>query len=273
MAWIKIRTDLIRDPAVIQLAEIYGWQEHVIVGILVKLWSWADEQVSDGNAAGVTKAFLDRYLGVTGFAENLCKVGWLEANDDGIAFPNWERHMSQTAKKRAVTANRVAKSRAGKCNASSVTKALPDKIREDKIVINPPKAPPSKASKAKRKYDPNAIEWADYPELTGERFRTLWEEWLAEHPKLSHRAGRMQLKKLNAMGAVRAIAALEHSIAGDYQGIFEPSGDRNGKPNMGSVDPTRPRKTDWDAALKRKAEKDQLRLSGGTDRTGDTPSP
>ena len=132
MAWIKMRTDLARDPAVIQLADRYGWEEHVIVGLLHKLWSWADEQVTNGNAPGVTRSFIDRYLGVTGFSDNLEKVGWLSENTDGIVFPHWERHMGQSAKTRAVTALRVGKHR---CNAPTVTKTLPDKIRvrEEKI--------------------------------------------------------------------------------------------------------------------------------------------
>ena len=130
MAWIKMRTDLARDPAVIQLADRYGWEEHVIVGLLHKLWSWADEQVTNGNAPGVTRSFIDRYLGVTDFSDNLEKVGWLSENTDGIVFPHWERHMGQSAKTRAVTALRVGKHR---CNAPTVTKTLPDKIREDEI--------------------------------------------------------------------------------------------------------------------------------------------
>jgi hypothetical protein len=57
------------------------------------------------------------------------KVGWLEVQEvDGrpvLIFPKWERHMSQSAKRRALTAKRV-------CNARSVTEALPEKRREEK---------------------------------------------------------------------------------------------------------------------------------------------
>jgi hypothetical protein len=120
--WIKMRTDLARDPAVIQLSERYGFQEHVIVGLLHKLWSWADEQIADGNAPGVTEAFIDRFLGIAQFATALSDVGWLEINADGIAFPNWDRHMSKSAKTRAVTTDRVNKLR----NAGTVTKSVPE---------------------------------------------------------------------------------------------------------------------------------------------------
>jgi hypothetical protein len=160
MAWIKMRTDLHRDPAVIQLSEKFGWQEHVIVGLLHKIWSWADEQLIDGNACGVTKAFLDRYINVDGFADALVHVGWLQANAQGLHFPNFEVHMSETAKKRATTAKRVQKSR----NASSVTKALPEKEKSK-----------SKSKSKSKKKNENTTECARVHSLHSKEFENFWK--------------------------------------------------------------------------------------------------
>ncbi len=121
--WIPIRTDLATDSAVIRMASILGLEEDLIVGKLVKIWSWADKNVIDGNAPGVTFAFLERYISVTGFAQAMRDVGWLDSLEPpkvGLVFPNWDRHMSKSAKKRAQTADRVKRFR----NARSVTEAL-----------------------------------------------------------------------------------------------------------------------------------------------------
>jgi len=215
--WIKMRTDLARDPAVIFLAEQYGFPEHVIVGLLHKLWSWADEQVSDGNAPTVTSAFLNRYIGVTDFAESLAAVGWLDINNGGkggIGFPNWEHHMSQTAKRRAVTSRRVSAYRAQKCNAQSVTKVLPEESRVEKrrVRVSKPPLPPLEL--------PLIFDTSEC--------RAAWGRWMEYHreigkPFKSPKSQQAQLtKQANAgLDAGRLIAAIENSIAQGYLGIYE----------------------------------------------------
>ena len=126
--WIKMRLDLDDDPAVISAAAALSIPEEHVVGCLWKLWRWASTQTTDGNAAGVTGSWLDRYVGVADFAETLVKVGWLTLDSGGLHIPKFERHMSESAKTRALTGIRVAKHR---CNASSVTKTLPEKRREE----------------------------------------------------------------------------------------------------------------------------------------------
>jgi hypothetical protein len=121
--WIKVRTRLLEDPAVFRMADLLGLSVEAVGGHLIRVWSWATDQVIDGNARGVTKAHLDRIASVTGMGDALESVGWLTFNNTGAIFPNWHRHLAQGAKERALTAARVAKSR----NARGVTKALPDK--------------------------------------------------------------------------------------------------------------------------------------------------
>jgi hypothetical protein len=134
MPWIKMRTDLRDDPAVIGIADILGIEEDTVVGKLHRLWSWADSQTFDGKADNVKAAWIDRYLGREGFADALVTVGWLEISDAGIAIPNFERHNGETAKKRALTAKRVAKHKSN-TNADSVSEALPTALpRGDKSI-------------------------------------------------------------------------------------------------------------------------------------------
>ncbi|MEM0967650.1 MAG: hypothetical protein AAGJ81_15995 [Verrucomicrobiota bacterium] len=53
-------------------------------------------------------------------------------------------------------------------------------------------------------------------------FRDLWAEWIEAHggQRYTARQRRMAIKRLSRWGHDAAIAALEHSLVGGYQGIF-----------------------------------------------------
>lgn len=126
--WIKMRVDLTDDPAVIGIAAATGLDEFSVVGRLHRLWSWADQQTTDGNATGVTLAWLDRYVSAAGFAQAMVNFGWLRETATGLSLPNYERHSGETGKQRGLTAKRAAKHRGksnANSNASAVTKSAP----------------------------------------------------------------------------------------------------------------------------------------------------
>jgi len=125
--WIKMRSNLDGDPRVIRIAAELDIPELHAVGLLWKLWSWADQHTVDGNARSVTSSFLDRITCVSGFARAVENVGWLDLSK-GVFLPHFEEHNGQTAKNRALTQTRVKRFR----NAPSVTPALPEKRREEK---------------------------------------------------------------------------------------------------------------------------------------------
>jgi hypothetical protein len=112
--WIKMRCNLDTDPAVFKMAELLGIDELGIVGRLWKFWAWADQHVSDCNAVSVTTKTIDRITCTKNFSDALQKVGWLELKNDEegyFSIPNFDRHNGQTAKRRALTKNRVEKNR------------------------------------------------------------------------------------------------------------------------------------------------------------------
>lgn len=114
-------------PEVLAITSAMGWDDpDITVGKLFRLWCWFDQQTTDGNAARVTSALLDRVVGVTGFVQAVADVGWLTINEDGISLNNFDRHNGETAKQRALTAKRVAEHKANaKGNGDSVSEALP----------------------------------------------------------------------------------------------------------------------------------------------------
>lgn len=145
--WIKMRVDLSEDPAVIGIASSLGIDEFSVVGRLHRVWSWADSHTVDGNAHSVTVSWLDRLVCVEGFGKAMVAVGWLEETEDGMRFPKFERHNTQSGKRRALAAKRAEKHRAksnansnADSNARSVTKSAPreEKSREE---YPPPPAP------------------------------------------------------------------------------------------------------------------------------------
>ena len=73
--WIKIQHVTPDKPEVWQMAASLGIDADAVVGKLVRVWVWADQQSVDGtcHAASVTKALLDRMVSVAGFS-----IAWLQ---------------------------------------------------------------------------------------------------------------------------------------------------------------------------------------------------
>jgi hypothetical protein len=137
--WIKLQKDTPDKPEVLAIASRMNLDPDAVVGKLVRIWSWFDTHTVDGNALSVTYALLDRLAGITGFAEQMSFVGWLNQEGHVLSLPNFEYHNGETAKKRALGKNRQDKHRSNdesnaNSNASNVTNALPEKRREEKSI-------------------------------------------------------------------------------------------------------------------------------------------
>jgi hypothetical protein len=137
--WIKLQKDTPDKPEVLAIATRMNLDPDAVVGKLVRIWSWFDTHTIDGNANSVTFSLLDRLAGVTGFAEQMTFVGWLNQKGHVLTLPNFEYHNGETAKKRALGKNRQDKFRNNdesnaKSNASNVTETLPEKRREEKSI-------------------------------------------------------------------------------------------------------------------------------------------
>lgn len=137
--WIKFESNLPEKPETLAITAAMGWTDpDLTVGKLMRLFRWFDQQTVDGNAARVTPALLDHVVGVTGFTMAVASVGWLSTTEDGLCLAKFERHNGESAKKRALTAKRVAKHKSNaetnaEGNAPSVSFALPreEKRREE----------------------------------------------------------------------------------------------------------------------------------------------
>lgn len=143
--WMMMRLDLDEDPAVMMMANRIKMHPLDVVGRLWRVWSWANRQLRDGYARSVTRSNIDSMVGVTGFADAMITVGWLEevnagSGEDasGIRFPKFDRWNSKSAKDRGLSAERMRKKRERdvaeefrECYGAGVTKAQPEKRREE----------------------------------------------------------------------------------------------------------------------------------------------
>jgi hypothetical protein len=142
---MKIELDLPDKPEVHYMAGVLNVDPLVVVGGLVKVWAWFNKHTSNGDAHGVTLALVDRITSVTGFGEAMTLAGWLEQHDKTLHMPKFDRHTSESAKKRALTARRnseMRRSRDAKSDADrdahSVTKSQPrEEKRRDKYTQLP----------------------------------------------------------------------------------------------------------------------------------------
>jgi len=134
--WIKMAHGLGDKPEVWQIAGILNIDPDSVVGKLHRVWCWFDLNTEDGNAFGVTFTLVDRVTGVAGFGEAMFIAGWLNQQDKVLSLPNFERHNGKSAKRRALTNERVARHRNAEANAESVTKSV---TREEKrrVLIHP----------------------------------------------------------------------------------------------------------------------------------------
>lgn len=134
-SWIKLRHDVLDAPEIRRAARATGLDCDQVLGKLARLWSWADRHGVDGLIKSAELEDVDEQVEHVGFGATLVSVGWLDCSDVGIVIPNWDRHFSDSAKARALGANRVKKHR----NAPSVThppdpvtvETLPEKRREE----------------------------------------------------------------------------------------------------------------------------------------------
>lgn len=121
--WIKMRSNLWDDPRIAGVCDETDASEATVIGGLYWLWASADQHSEDGIMPGLTLRAIDRKTGIAGFGNALVSIGWIEVDTAGVRIVRFEEHNGTTAKKRAVTAKRVANHRG---NADVTQEALQD---------------------------------------------------------------------------------------------------------------------------------------------------
>lgn len=242
--WIKVEKATASKPELLRIASELKCSVGDAFFHCFRFWAWCDDQLKDGNAVGVTETMLDALLGRDGLCAALIKVDWLQVRSGSLVVPHFDRHLSESAKKRSLSGKRQAVFKATKGNAkgnAEVTQeALPEKRREEylggddksssgssfsKNGISAERAISGAGRKKKTRPDFNAANVL-LPASLGrhEGFRQAWLEWCAyrsgKRKPISERACQGQLDDLAAVGPESAIAAIRKAIKSDWQGLF-----------------------------------------------------
>ncbi len=160
--WIKVEKATSGKPEILRLAAELNIHPDQALGICIRFWFWCDDQLSDGHARGVTKVILDAYLGHAGFCDALELVGWLKVRESSLEVPNFDRNLSESAKKRALAKVRKENERTGNAKShAKVTKM--SRSERDKSVTR----------EEKRREENNSLS----PLLGNLEFRKDWERW------------------------------------------------------------------------------------------------
>ncbi|WP_373854911.1 DNA replication domain protein [Klebsiella variicola] len=226
-SWIKVEVITPDKLEIFQIAEILNIDPDAVLGKLVRIWAWADQQTVDGNAGSVTKGVLDRIAFITGFADALIAVGWLAYDGNKLILPNFERHNGESSKKRTLTNRRVAahrKNETQKVTLAALQKALPEEEEEeeeevkDKIPPNPPRG-----REPKKSYP--------YPDQLNAE---AWDEWKAYRSEMrfkayapterSEGAAITELINLSGGNHTRQMQIVKQSMAKGWKGLFELKG-------------------------------------------------
>lgn len=139
--WIKVEKATARKPEVLAIAEILQIHPDHAFGLCVRFWFWCDDQLKTCHAKSVTNVTLDYVVGHTGFANALLEVGWLLARNGSLEVPNFDRHLSESAKKRADSLRRKQKQRDSERHKTVTQFCDKSHTREEKEKENNPKAP------------------------------------------------------------------------------------------------------------------------------------
>lgn len=141
--WIKMTTNLHENSHVQDIAEMLCLDELHVVGMLWRLWSWADSQTTSGNSVNTTEYRINKLVSCDGFCKALRHTGWLSGEDKALNFTNFDVHNGTTAKKRCQNAKRQEKFRNDSCidfdnsNATSVTKVTQQSYESNASTFQP----------------------------------------------------------------------------------------------------------------------------------------
>lgn len=199
--WIKLEVTTPDKPEVYAIADHLKVGRDAALGMLVRLFVWYDQHLTNGNAVSVSDVTLCTLVGNGEFAQALRKVGWLRDESGALLIPNFERHNGKPAKQRALIGRRVANFR----NRDVTPDAL---AREEKRRVK-------NKSKASAFALPDWVPleaWQGYVEMRGKSRKALTDR--AKHLAVA------KLADLKARGHA-PLAVLEQSTFNGWAGLFE----------------------------------------------------
>jgi hypothetical protein len=201
--WISMEKDLWSHPKTVRIMSACDADKCPVIGALFRLWSIADTHTEDGFLFGYTPEILDSEVSITGFSRAVSAVGWLIISENGLQVPDFQEHMSKSAKRRMKDTKRKKDVR--KTSANTGTKCGPQNSTEHISI------PDGIDKGAWAAYEAYRAKMPKQKRLTDEARKIAWE-FLTKHP-----------------GEQKQI--IETSIMNGWAGLFPPKAGNNGKSN------------------------------------------
>jgi len=99
--WIKVEENTPDKPEVAVIAFATGLDVDAVMGKLIRVWAWASRNCHGDGVTDVTAmSLIDRAACHIGFAEAMIQAEWLASEGKHLRFPNFDNHISSTAKDR-----------------------------------------------------------------------------------------------------------------------------------------------------------------------------
>ena len=130
--WIKLEHATPGKPEIYRLSRMLGVSRGDAFLLAVEWWVWLDQNSCNGHVTLLLRQDIDKIVHCDGFATAMEAVGWLKFDaEDRCAVTNFDRHNGKTAKNRALTKDRMKRSRYAKSDDVVTQKASPEKRREE----------------------------------------------------------------------------------------------------------------------------------------------
>ena len=98
--WIVFDKALPSKPEIALISRALGISRAEAVLACLLVWAWVDENSTDGHLDGLGLEDVDYQARIEGFGAAMAKAGWLQADNRGLIFPNFDRWNTETAKQR-----------------------------------------------------------------------------------------------------------------------------------------------------------------------------
>jgi len=219
--WIRLQSEYFRHRKTLRLVRRLG---EVAALYPIRLWTWAVEQSLDGSLRDIDAEELAMICGFQGEAETLWAAmvdcGFVELEDGRATIRSWDEHQGKLIDRAERNAGRMRAARSRNVpDTSSATDVTNERNeRNERNVTDETKAEAGPDFPAALDTDAFRAAWELWRKYRAERHLSAWKPLTI----------RTQLAKLAEMGEARALAAIDHSIAQAYQGIYEPKSQATG---------------------------------------------
>lgn len=129
--WIKVEKLTPDKPELMAVARECGCSPGDAFAAWFRLWAYFDSATEDGTVRFMSASDADRLGTLSGLGSAMERTGWLRFDAEGCHVARWSRHNGQSAKRRAVDAERKRQQRKAGVDALLEAAERPQNVRTE----------------------------------------------------------------------------------------------------------------------------------------------